>query len=108
MADAVGTIPGNLASLPNLNLLDLSNNQFSGTLDDYSNQMSNSQAGTVYRYFNASYNQIIGTMWKVIAPTKAGILTVMNIDMKSSTLAETFPQENQPCKELDTWTSEKE
>jgi len=55
-------VPGTLGELQDLILLDLSNNQFSGTLDDFAYQTNAQQneENSVLRYLNISNNELMG------------------------------------------------
>ena len=57
-----GTIPGTLGDLQQLILLDLSSNQFSGTLDDFAYETGSGENDiySVLRYLNISNNALLG------------------------------------------------
>ena len=57
-----GTIPGTLGDLQQLILLDLSDNSFSGTLDDFAYQTGTGENDlySILRYLDISRNDLLG------------------------------------------------
>ena len=68
-----GTIPGTLGDLQQLILLDLSSNQFSGTLDDFADETDSGENDiySVLRYLNISSNALLGerSLWNCLYVT---------------------------------------